>query len=140
MSNSPLIYPSSSSFSSPYMHNHPMATSSISSSTTSSNNQSNMQNQEADTTAVGKKRTSKSTALSAKAHACPVLQCSRKFKRLEHLKRHARIHTMERPFHCTYPGCQKSFSRSDNLSQHIKTHTKQLERGDKRKKDQQKSI
>lgn len=57
-----------------------------------------------------------------KAHCCPVHQCQRKFKRLEHLKRHMRIHTMERPFACT--SCNKTFSRSDNLSQHQKTHTR----------------
>lgn len=60
----------------------------------------------------------------SKSHTCPVSQCMRRFKRLEHLKRHMRIHTLERPFACTYPGCQKNFSRSDNLSQHVKTHKK----------------
>ncbi|KAI7901261.1 uncharacterized protein BX663DRAFT_407835, partial [Cokeromyces recurvatus] len=56
----------------------------------------------------------------AKTHVCPVTQCQQRFKRLEHLKRHMRIHTQERPFSC--PSCQKAFSRSDNLSQHMKTH------------------
>lgn len=59
-----------------------------------------------------------------KSHICPIIQCQGRFKRLEHLKRHMRIHTLERPFSCNFPGCQKSFSRSDNLSQHVKTHTK----------------
>ncbi|KAI9332636.1 hypothetical protein BD770DRAFT_374861 [Pilaira anomala] len=63
-----------------------------------------------------------------KSHACPVSQCMRRFKRLEHLKRHMRIHTLERPFRCSYPGCQKNFSRSDNLSQHIKTHQRHQEK------------
>ncbi|KAI8979294.1 hypothetical protein BDF20DRAFT_957006 [Mycotypha africana] len=57
-----------------------------------------------------------------KSHTCPVTQCQRRFKRLEHLKRHMRIHTLERPFACNFPNCQKTFSRSDNLSQHMKTH------------------
>ncbi|KAI7880622.1 hypothetical protein K492DRAFT_111613, partial [Lichtheimia hyalospora FSU 10163] len=57
-----------------------------------------------------------------KSHVCPVPQCQRRFKRLEHLKRHMRIHTLERPFSCTFPNCHKTFSRSDNLSQHMKTH------------------
>ncbi|ORX57580.1 hypothetical protein DM01DRAFT_238577, partial [Hesseltinella vesiculosa] len=57
-----------------------------------------------------------------KLHVCHVSQCQRRFKRLEHLKRHMRIHTLERPFACTFPNCHKTFSRSDNLSQHLKTH------------------
>ncbi|KDN47992.1 hypothetical protein K437DRAFT_216098, partial [Tilletiaria anomala UBC 951] len=48
--------------------------------------------------------------------------CGKKFKRMEHLKRHNKVHTQEKPFPCSYPGCQKSFGRSDNLSQHLKTH------------------
>ncbi|KAI7908340.1 uncharacterized protein BX663DRAFT_402307, partial [Cokeromyces recurvatus] len=59
-----------------------------------------------------------------KIHICPLSECQRQFKRFEHLKRHMKVHTLERPFSCSYPGCQKNFSRSDNLSQHIKTHEK----------------
>ncbi|KAJ3746306.1 STE-12 alpha [Lentinula detonsa] len=55
-----------------------------------------------------------------KAYACPLLSCGRLFKRMEHLKRHLRTHTMERPFVCTKKGCGKRFSRSDNLSQHLR--------------------
>ncbi|KIK54718.1 hypothetical protein GYMLUDRAFT_249242 [Collybiopsis luxurians FD-317 M1] len=53
-----------------------------------------------------------------KAFACPLLSCGRYFKRMEHLKRHLRTHTLERPFACTNEGCGKRFSRSDNLGQH----------------------
>ncbi|KAI8066973.1 uncharacterized protein B0P05DRAFT_639736 [Gilbertella persicaria] len=77
--------------------------------------------------------TTKRSQTSIKSHACPVLQCLRRFKRLEHLKRHMRIHTLERPFACTFPGCQKKFSRSDNLSQHTKTHQKHQEKKRKKK-------
>lgn len=50
--------------------------------------------------------------------------CSRRFRRQEHLKRHYRsIHTNQKPFDC--PLCNKKFSRSDNLTQHIKTHERE---------------
>lgn len=55
-----------------------------------------------------------------KSHSCPIPTCGRLFKRLEHLKRHVRTHTQERPYVC--PHCQKAFSRSDNLAQHRRTH------------------
>ncbi|KAJ3181754.1 homeodomain transcription factor ste12 [Geranomyces variabilis] len=48
--------------------------------------------------------------------------CGRKFKRYEHLRRHLRCHTGEKPFVCPVSGCSKEFSRSDNLSQHLKIH------------------
>lgn len=51
----------------------------------------------------------------SKNHCCPVPGCMKRFKRLEHLKRHTKTHTLERPFVCTNTGCNKRFSRSDNL-------------------------
>ncbi|KAJ7745920.1 hypothetical protein DFH07DRAFT_710211, partial [Mycena maculata] len=54
-----------------------------------------------------------------KAFICPLFSCGRLFKRMEHLRRHLRTHTMERPFAC--PRCSKRFSRSDNLNQHVRT-------------------
>ncbi|EEP79481.1 transcription factor steA [Uncinocarpus reesii 1704] len=55
-----------------------------------------------------------------KSHSCPIPSCGRLFKRLEHLKRHVRTHTQERPYPCPY--CNRAFSRSDNLAQHRGTH------------------
>ncbi|KAF9124054.1 hypothetical protein BGW39_008494 [Mortierella sp. 14UC] len=63
---------------------------------------------------------------SGKHHTCSEIGCSKRFKRLEHLKRHIKTHTLERPFNCPYTTCTKKFSRSDNLSQHVKTHQRQL--------------
>ncbi|KAG0057322.1 hypothetical protein BGZ83_011565 [Gryganskiella cystojenkinii] len=63
---------------------------------------------------------------SGKHHTCNVIGCSKRFKRLEHLKRHIKTHTLERPFNCPYSTCTKKFSRSDNLSQHVKTHQRQM--------------
>lgn len=58
----------------------------------------------------------------SKAFVCPLFSCGRMFKRMEHLTRHLRTHTLERPFQCQQ--CKKRFSRSDNLTQHIRTHTR----------------
>jgi hypothetical protein len=68
------------------------------------------------------------TAPGVKMFRCPLDTCGRYFKRLEHLKRHVRTHTQERPYVCQR--CGKRFSRSDNLTQHMKTHERQ-DRGDR---------
>lgn len=57
-----------------------------------------------------------------KAHVCP--HCKKRFRRLEHVKRHERSHTLEKPFACSIDGCGRYFSRSDNLKAHEKTHYK----------------
>lgn len=72
-------------------------------------------NVDAHPTAVG-------MALTSRVFVCPLYSCGRFFKRMEHLKRHVRTHTMERPFVCDR--CKKRFSRSDNLSQHLRIHAR----------------
>lgn len=63
----------------------------------------------------------------AKIHSCPLVTCGKQFKRMEHLKRHLRTHTLERPFVC--PKCKKRFSRNDNLGQHLRVHDREGEEG-----------
>lgn len=46
--------------------------------------------------------------------------CDRRFSKAEHLKRHQRSHTGEKPFKCTV--CLKSYARSDVLIRHTRNH------------------
>ena len=48
--------------------------------------------------------------------------CRMVFTRSEHLARHARKHTGEKPFQCIVPNCNRMFSRFDNMMQHTQTH------------------
>ncbi|KAL2070320.1 hypothetical protein VTL71DRAFT_13346 [Oculimacula yallundae] len=46
--------------------------------------------------------------------------CGRAFAKTEHLIRHERCHTKERPFQCSI--CGKNYSRNDTLIRHRRTH------------------
>ncbi|KIW14918.1 hypothetical protein PV08_07703 [Exophiala spinifera] len=48
--------------------------------------------------------------------------CGHEFSKMEHLQRHERSHTGERPFECAT--CEKRFSRRDVLNRHIQKHLK----------------
>ena len=55
---------------------------------------------------------------------CKEPGCKSQFGRQEHLNRHMKSHTKEKPHACWVPGCQLAFGRRDNLKAHIKTHSK----------------
>jgi uncharacterized C2H2 Zn-finger protein len=62
-----------------------------------------------------------------KKHACPI--CDSRFQRPEHVKRHMKSHSSEKPFECDQPDCGKRFNRKDNLKAHLKKiHGIQFER------------
>lgn len=53
-----------------------------------------------------------------KKHKCPI--CNLRFQRPEHVKRHLKSHSSEKPFQCEEPNCGKCFNRKDNLKAHLK--------------------
>jgi len=60
-----------------------------------------------------------------KVHSCPL--CAAVFQRPEHVKRHMRSHSSEKPYECDEPGCGKRFNRGDNLKAHLrKIHHRQI--------------
>ncbi|KAE8325362.1 fungal-specific transcription factor domain-containing protein [Aspergillus sergii] len=50
-------------------------------------------------------------------------QCGARFRKLQHLMRHARRHLQDRPHKC--PFCSKSFQRKDSLKRHVGIHGKE---------------
>ena len=46
--------------------------------------------------------------------------CGQSFSKTEHLDRHVRSHTREKPFACTV--CSKAYGRQDSLQRHVRSH------------------
>jgi len=61
-----------------------------------------------------------------KNHHCTFPNCGMSFNRPEHLRRHIRRHTGEKPYKCQI--CSKGFSRTDTVKLHQSTHTDFQER------------
>ncbi|KAF2160745.1 hypothetical protein M409DRAFT_70274 [Zasmidium cellare ATCC 36951] len=49
-------------------------------------------------------------------------KCSKSYARLDHLSRHVRMHTQEKPYQCQI--CTKAFARADLLKRHTLGHSK----------------
>ena len=49
-------------------------------------------------------------------------KCSKSYARLDHLSRHVRMHTQEKPYQCKV--CTKAFARADLLKRHTLGHSK----------------
>ncbi|QPG73300.1 hypothetical protein FOA43_000610 [Brettanomyces nanus] len=68
--------------------------------------------------ARSKSRSKKGSNEKKKIHECPL--CHSRFQRPEHVKRHMRSHSSEKPFACPQLDCCKRFNRKDNLKQHLR--------------------
>jgi uncharacterized Zn-finger protein len=60
-----------------------------------------------------------------KRYRCTHAQCTKSFKRNEHLARHILTHSGVKPFVCTR--CPRNFSRLDTLQRHQRSFHKALE-------------
>lgn len=74
----------------------------------------------------------------SKPHRCLVFeedgtQCTAKFTRSEHLKRHMTKHSDEKPFPCPLDSCNKEIKRSDNAGDHFRTHLRPAAKGKRNK-------
>lgn len=65
---------------------------------------------------AGGEKTFTSTDKLQKCQMCP-----KSFSSAEHLRRHMRIHTNEKPYKCQF--CYKTFAQVDYLKKHVRTHS-----------------
>ncbi|KAI9098867.1 hypothetical protein DFS34DRAFT_92674 [Phlyctochytrium arcticum] len=56
-------------------------------------------------------------------HQCE--ECPKAFTTSGHLRRHTRIHSGIKPYHCLLEGCESKFARHDNMMQHYRCHLMQ---------------
>ncbi|RDA93886.1 hypothetical protein CP533_4534 [Ophiocordyceps camponoti-saundersi (nom. inval.)] len=68
----------------------------------------------------GKPQTGPSRRRDQNQKNLPCRFCTRRFRRVEHVQRHERTHTKEKPFPCNWHGCGKRFARRDLLNRHEK--------------------
>jgi hypothetical protein len=50
------------------------------------------------------------TSDGTKLYCCSVADCQKMFRRMEHLKRHSKIHSKVKPYQCPYASCGKFFA------------------------------
>ncbi|KAJ7288013.1 hypothetical protein C8J57DRAFT_1214245 [Mycena rebaudengoi] len=63
---------------------------------------------------------SSASADAKRRYVCP--DCDKAFSTSSHLGRHAKVHTGEKNYECTFPGCGVRCSRQDNLQAHYRVH------------------
>ncbi|ORY37283.1 hypothetical protein BCR33DRAFT_637361, partial [Rhizoclosmatium globosum] len=56
-------------------------------------------------------------------HKCPVVGCTKSFRKLANFRQHMLKHTGALPYACEYPGCDKRYNTKNRLNVHQCKHT-----------------